>query len=179
MDPGELLFLLDRAHAELANADSEEAWRFKLADLVERIGELIERAAPPGTTAPTQEPIIGKLAAAICAGYHAPPNRALERAKQKLDFLLIMGGDYAEDSLVTAKVGPGVSSAKLERLLHDRMTWLRCRTRPEAVQRLMDCLTLSRATAEHRVNKVCKTFDLRLEPGRKFSRANKGGSSLA
>jgi len=174
MHPAELLFLLDRSHAELANADGEEAWRLKLADLVNRIGELIERAAPPGTTAPTQEPIIGKLAAAICAGYQAPPNRALEREKQKLDFLLITGGDYAEDSLLTVKTGPGISPAELERLLHERMAWPRCRTRPEAVQRLVACLGLSRTTAEHRVNKVCETFSLRLEPGRKFGPAKKG-----
>jgi hypothetical protein len=179
MEAGELLYLLDRAYAELAVADSKASWNIKLADLIERIGEMIERDAPAGTSAPVQEAIIGKLAEAIRAGYQVVPHAAVQQGKQQLDYLLIMGGDYISDSLSVAKVSAEVSPTDLRRLLDERLKWPRCRTRPEAVKRLMKCLALSRSAAEFRVTSVCETFSLHLDPGQKFGPSKEGGTSLA
>lgn len=179
MEPAELLFLMDRAVNQLVEADSEEAWRFKLADFVERIGEVIEREPPhSGETATTQEPIIGKLAECIREGYSAAPGRAVEREKQKLDFMLIMGGDYAEDSIFVLKNGPDVTHKRGTDLLRECMKWRRCQTMPEAVQRLMECWSLSRKAAENRAKKANKTYNLGLKPGGKFGHPTKSVNSF-
>ena len=183
MDPMRLLFLLDRAFTELVEADSEDAWRLKLADLIERLGEEIEsslESAPShaGGSAPAQEPIIGKLAALIAVGYRPPANRTVEKSKQKLDLMLIKGRDYAEDTLLVVNV-PNVTQEELLRLLHERMKWPPCRTRREAAERLVEHLKLSRPTADHRVKKVNEIHKLGLEAGGAFGHAKKGGTSLS
>ena len=127
VNPGELLFLFDRALSGLANADSDEGWRLMLADFVKRIGELIEAAPPSGTVVPAGDPAIAKLVAAVAVGYQAPPHRTTERRKLLLDLLLIMGRDAAEDALIVADEYPGISQDQLQRLLNERMQLPSCR----------------------------------------------------
>lgn len=153
-----------------------------LADLVRRIGELIEAAPPPGTAAPARDPAIAKLVTAVAAGYSAPRHRSTERRKLLLDYLLIMGRDAAEDAAIVADDYPSLSPDTLQRQLDDRMRLPRCRSKPEASKRLQNALNLTLRTADHRVAAVCAAFSLSLQPGRTGPRkardSKKGGTSL-
>lgn len=179
MDSFQLLYLCNRALSQLAEADSEEAWRFKLADFVSRLGEITQEPPAPNSAPEKPDSAFTKLAEAINRGYEAKPHRNTEHDKHKIDYLMIMGGDCADDSILVFKTGPSLSAERLTSLLRERMTWGRCRTKPEAVKRLRECFSLTRAAAEHRVNTVCSTYNLSLDAGSKFGRAKKGGPSLA
>lgn len=174
IDSTDLIFLFYRAKKELQDADSEDAWRLVLADFIGRVGEVINDADSQDAGSRENDPIILELANAVEAGYSAPSNRNIELGKQKIAYMIIMGGSYLADTVITTAMAPNISATRLEELLTERIGWEQCRTKPEAVKRLRDHLGLRTSTAEHRVDNVCKTYGLRLEPGRQFGHPKKG-----